>query len=113
MTPNRCAHVAPRDTWELYDEIGRPKNIFRNGVNIAYTYDDAGRLTLITNANGTKTVRAYDDANRLTQIRHEGPSAQLLTQIDYNWRLDNTIDTRTETDATVQPQSVATVTFVA
>ena len=111
MTPNRCAHVAPRDTWELYDELGRPKNIYRNGVKIAYTYDDAGRLTLITNDNGTKTVRTYDDANRLTQVRHEGPSAQLLTQIDYNWRLDNTIDSRTETDATVQPQSVATVTF--
>ena len=56
-------------------------------------------------------MRTYDDANRLTQIRHEGPAAQLLTQIDYTWRLDNTIDSRTETDATVQPQSVATVTF--
>ena len=28
-----------QDTWELYDELGRPKNIFRNGVNVAYTYD--------------------------------------------------------------------------
>ena len=103
--------MAAKDRLELYDDLGRPKNISRSGVNVAYTYDDAGRLTLITNANGTKTVRVYDDVNRLTQIRHEGPSAQLLTQIDYNWRLDNTIDTRTETDATVQPQSVATVTF--
>ena len=56
-------------------------------------------------------MREYDDANRLTQIRHEEPSAQLLTQIDSTWRLDDTIDSRTETDATVQPQSVATVTF--
>ena len=33
-----------------------------------YTYDDAGRMTGLTQFNGTYTQYSYDDANRLTAL---------------------------------------------
>ena len=92
-----------------YDKLGRPEKITRSGMSVEYTYDAASRVTRVDYGNGTKIIRQYDNANRLEHIYHYGTGLVLLYQIDYVWRLDNTLDTRIEYDATTL--QTATVEF--
>ncbi len=94
-----------------YDKLGRPEKITRGSMSVTYTYDAAGRVTRVDYGNGTKIIRQYDNANRLEHIYHYGTGLVLLYQIDYVWRLDNTLDTRTEKDWTGQSVQIATIEF--
>ena len=53
-----------------YDELNRLKTVKIDWLNqtATYNYDDAGRLTSLTNFNGTVTTYGYDNANRLTAL---------------------------------------------
>jgi len=57
-----------------------------------------------------KLLDALDDADRVQQIRHFAGQNDLLV-IDYTWTINNWVETRTETDYTVQPSTTAVVSF--
>jgi len=92
-----------------YDLLGRPQKVMRADMSATLAYDGAGRITRIDYGNGAWVEATYDAANRLEHIYHKGPGELVLYQIDYVWRLDNTLDTRIEFDATTQ--ETATVEF--
>jgi YD repeat-containing protein len=92
-----------------YDELGRPKQVVRADLSAEFSYDDAGRLARIDYGNGTAEVYTYDDADRLLSIEHRDSSDNVLLAIAYEWNLDNTVASRTETDNVAGEQ--AEVTF--
>ncbi len=55
-----------------YDALNRVTAVSIDwlGKAAAYTYDDAGRLTGLTQFNGTAVQYGYDNANRLTGLNH-------------------------------------------
>ncbi len=56
-----------------YDELNRLKTVKIDWLSqtATYYYDDAGRLTSLTNFNGTVTTYGYDNANRLTSLENK------------------------------------------
>ncbi|MFH7826931.1 RHS element core protein [Kluyvera chengduensis] len=50
-----------------YDASGRPVSITEGGLTRSMTYDAAGRITQLTNENGSHTMFTYDVMGRLTQ----------------------------------------------
>ncbi|MDM2855918.1 type IV secretion protein Rhs, partial [Citrobacter sp. Cpo071] len=50
-----------------YDAGGRPVSITAGGLTRQITYDAAGRVTQLTNENGSHTEFTYDALDRLTQ----------------------------------------------
>ena len=57
-------------------------------VTAVYDYDEAGRLTTLTNFNGTFTTYEYDDANRLTFVGNWCPESQCYISISDIFALD-------------------------
>jgi len=103
-------------TFYEYDDVGRLHKLRlddaeQNPPTAVFTYDAAGRLTVVDYANGAQIVREYDDADRLLCIKHKDLSGTIRQQTDYVWNDDNTVDQRTETDATDLVSSVAVVDF--
>ncbi|MCC6360664.1 MAG: hypothetical protein IT450_18140, partial [Phycisphaerales bacterium] len=119
-TANRSRrHVTAPDGQDIaytYDELGRVSSV-TGGTNYdmfaSVIYDKVGRVKEVTrgfSTDATKTVYVYDEAGRTTQIRHEtivGPST--LHQTTYTWNLNNTLASRVETDNF--GLTVATVAF--
>lgn len=89
------------------DDAGRTKTITRTtlagDLTIEYSYDVAGRVTLVKNGNGMDVRYQYDDADRKTQIRYENASDQsLILQLNYNYTADGllaSIDRLNDQDA--------------
>ncbi|MGW2874733.1 DUF6531 domain-containing protein [Streptomyces sp. NPDC001233] len=59
----------------------------------SYSYDDASRLTGVTDATGSRTL-AYDDGNKITSITSPGAAKPF----SYSWNTDNTLNSRTYPD---------------
>src|SRR5262245_17971368 len=51
-----------------YDNANRLTRIVKSGATVAITYDAAGRRTAVTLPNGVLTTYTYDSASRLTRI---------------------------------------------
>ncbi|MCG8407911.1 MAG: hypothetical protein MI923_22145 [Phycisphaerales bacterium] len=86
------------------DDAGRTKTVTRTtpagDITAVYTYDAAGRVTLVENGNGMDARYQYDDADQLTQIRYENTSDQSrILQLDHTYTADGLLETITETDA--------------
>ena len=71
-----------------YDELNRLKTVKIDWLNqtATYNYDDAGRLTSLTNFNGTVTTYGYDNANRLTSLDNKKSDASVIAS--YSFTLD-------------------------
>ena len=93
--------------------VGRLATAQTGDMSATYSYDDAGRLTLVeySNGGGAKIVRAYDDADRLASIEQRGPDETVLLSVTYVWNPDNTLAQRTEADYTGATSHTAVVTF--
>ena len=71
-----------------YDELNRLQTVKINWLNqtATYAYDAAGRLTGLTNFNGTVTTYGYDNANRLTSFENKKSDASVISS--YQFTLD-------------------------
>ena len=71
-----------------YDELNRLKTVKIDWLNktATYNYDDAGRLTSLTNFNNTVTNYGYDNANRLTSLENKKSDTTILAS--YSFTLD-------------------------
>ncbi|MFD5311275.1 DUF6531 domain-containing protein [Streptomyces ardesiacus] len=58
-----------------------------------YVYDDASRITKVTDATGTRTL-TYDDDNKIETITAPGASKPFI----YRWNTDDTLKSRTYPD---------------
>jgi YD repeat-containing protein len=65
---------------------------YRSFDTTNYTYDTAGRLTGITNPNGTSSALTYDNADRLTRITH----SRGMTNLEDIQYLVNAVGNRTQ-----------------
>lgn len=98
-----------------YDELGRTSSRAINGVAMHGTWDEAGRLTKLTNAlgaftydwdgltqrllsrgypNGQKTEYAYHPNNRdhlLQRVTHRRPDGGILSEFTYNYNAEGQI----------------------
>jgi YD repeat-containing protein len=65
-----------------YDELNRMKTVTIDWLNpkpvATYYYDNAGRLTSLTNFNGTVTTYGYDNANRLTALDNKKSDTSVI-----------------------------------
>jgi RHS repeat-associated protein len=91
-----------------YDAVNRLKTVSIDWLakTAAYVYDDAGRMTGLTQFNATSTLYAYDNANRLTSLdnRLAGTGSSLAI---YAYTLDAN-GNRTGIDQTVPLAITAT-----
>ncbi|EIS7972350.1 type VI secretion system tip protein VgrG [Escherichia coli] len=52
-----------------YDKRGRPVSVTEGGLTRSMGYDAAGRITVLTNENGSQSTFRYDPVDRLTEQR--------------------------------------------
>ena len=52
-----------------YDKRGRPVSVTEGGLTRSMGYDAAGRITTLTNENGSQSTFLYDPVDRLTEQR--------------------------------------------
>src|SRR5262249_9504943 len=55
----------------LYDDAGRVTQISQAGSNVNFSYDGDSRKTAVALANGVTVSNTYDDASRLTAITYQ------------------------------------------
>lgn len=69
-----------------------------NASIVSYQYDAAGRRTRRTLGNGTYTVYGYDDASRLTSLKNHAPNAAVQSSFDYTYNDAGVRTTMTTTE---------------
>lgn len=82
-----------------YDSVGRPATVASEGRTFTLGYDAASRRTGLSFPNGTAVAYTYDNNGNLTQIRHTGPGATVLAEINHTYDAVNNRLTRTDTAA--------------
>lgn len=70
-----------------YDAAGRLSRISDgNGTEIIrYEYDSVGRLSREIKGNGTTSIYSYDAANQLLSIVHQAPDTSIQSRLDYTY----------------------------
>ena len=103
-----------------YDKIGRLTRIDQaagainnnQAQNIQFVYDDAGRLTKTTYANGITRDNSYDDAGQLTSITYKKADNSLIGDLTYtydaNGRRTKTSGSLAKTDL---PDTISTASY--
>jgi len=68
-----------------YDPLGRMETVRLDWLNqtATYLYDAAGRLTSLTNFNGTVTTYGYDNANRLTSLDNRKSDNSIISSYSF------------------------------
>lgn len=77
-------------THYAYDDNGRLTSQARGATTVGYTYDLVGRLTTLTYPGDHVVTRAYDDAGRLTGVTDWANRTTAFT-----WDADNNLDAMT------------------
>jgi RHS repeat-associated protein len=94
---------------------------------VNYTYDQANRMTVLTDSDGSQTIYSYDNANRKTMIQYPNGTGMKLTYdgaghvltdvggtMDSSGNIETTYDSYTYSymNGTSPTQLVQTVTFL-
>ena len=80
-----------------YDNARRLTSITADSLTFTFGYDAASRRTSLAFPNGTAAAYTYDNNGNLTQIRHTGPGATVLAEVNYTYDAVNNRLTRTDT----------------
>ena len=71
-----------------YDKMGNIKEVYYDNSStpeVSYTYDSRGRLTGISNANGTTETRTYNDASLITSIVCKDSNGKAVSSNSYTY----------------------------
>src|SRR5688572_24685969 len=68
-----------------YDNANRLTQITQGSSTVTYTYDGAGRRTNLTLPNGVSVEYAYDSASRLTSITYKQNGTTVLGNLTYEY----------------------------
>jgi RHS repeat-associated protein len=82
----------------LYDQAGRLTSLTDASGASSYTYDAAGLITRLAHGNGTATTFEYDSDGRLIHLVHYSPSNTVNSRFDYTYDILGRPDTVTTVD---------------
>ena len=95
-----------------YDNANRLTQITQGSSTATFTYDAAGRRTSLTLPNGVLVEYAYDNASRLTEITYKQNGTTVLGNLTYEYdRNGNRIKTGGSFARTGLPQAVASTAY--
>ena len=72
-----------------YDDAGRLTGITQGGNSVQFAYDEANRRTTLTLANGISVTYGYDNANEPTAIAYRDSANNLLGDLSYTYDANN------------------------
>jgi len=91
-----------------YDNANRLTQITQGSSTVTYTYDNAGRRTSLTLPNGVLVEYGYDAASRLTSITYKQNGTTVLGNLTYEYdKNGNRLKTGGSFARTGLPQAVA------
>jgi len=86
---------------DSYNSRNLLSGVTENGATTSYSYDANGNETGVTNPNTTTVTRVFDNANRLTSITNKNSGGTTLSSFSYTYRNDDRSATCTESNGDV------------
>jgi YD repeat-containing protein len=111
---NKTATITPenRPIAYGYDAARRLTSITADSLTFTFGYDANSRRTSLAMPNGTGAGYTYDNNGNLMQIRHTGPGATVLAEVNYTYDPVNNRLTRTDAaPSSAEPAGTETLTY--